>query len=260
MFAKKSFGQNFLHDDVVIGHIVAALEPQAGESVIEIGAGRGALTEKLLAAGFNVTAIEFERDMIAVLKERFGSQDNFKLIEGDALSVDLAAISGSNPVKVVGNLPYNISTAILQRLITAREHFSRIVLMFQREVAERITAKPGNSSRGFLSVIAENAFMSERLFDVSPKAFTPTPKVWSSVVSLVPQKRQIANESLFEKLVGIAFAQRRKTILNNLKSRMPDAGDLLSEAEVNPIRRAETLTLDEWHRLNEILVKKGRTL
>lgn len=256
MFAKKSFGQNFLHDDVVIGHIVAALEPKAGESVIEIGAGRGALTEKLLAAGFNVTAIEFERDMISVLKERFGSQDNFKLIEDDALSVDFAKISGSAPVKAVGNLPYNISTAILQRLVSVREHFSLLVLMFQREVGMRITASPGDSERGFLTVMTEAAFDVESLFDVSPEAFAPQPNVWSSVVTLTPKPASVGDETAFRELIGVAFAQKRKTILNNLKRARINAESILAESAIDPKRRAETLSLEEWFRVYAAFTKK----
>lgn len=256
-FAKKSFGQNFLVDENYINKIISALNPQTHETVIEIGAGRGALTEKLIELGANVLAIEFEREMIAVLKEKFSNSDNFNLIESDALKTDFTEITKSKDqkpkTKLVANLPYNISTAILQKLIEQRELFSEMVLMFQREVVERITAKEGTSERGFLSVLAQTYLETERLFDVPPNAFRPIPKVWSSVIRLKPKTVTIENETLFREIISAGFAQRRKTILNNLKLKFADAESVLHQAEIDTKRRAETLTLEEWQRIYSFL-------
>lgn len=257
-FAKKSFGQNFLVDENYIDKIISALELQENEAVIEIGAGRGALTEKLVESGTNVVAIELEKDMIEVLRERFSQNSNFYLIEADALKIDFAELQKTHfpnqKIKLVANLPYYISTAILQKLIEQREVFSEFVLMFQREVVERITAEIGNSERGFLTVLVENYLETEKLFDVPPTAFRPIPKVWSAVVSLKPlENSEIKDEKLFREIVSSAFLQKRKTILNNLKNFQANAKfdlqNILENAEIEPQRRAETLTIDEWKSL-----------
>lgn len=252
-FAKKSLGQNFLVDPYFIERIVAELGLAATDTVFEIGPGRGALTEKLVESGAAVIAIELDRDMIALLAERFRSYPNFRILEMDALDVDLdEMLSASFPdaigasAKLIGNLPYYISTAILQKLIVDRDRFSQLILMFQREVVERITALPGSSDRGFLTVLIEAYFNVERLFDVPPAAFKPQPKIWSSVVRLTPMERQGIRDSNFRQLVSSAFGQKRKTIVNNLKNFYPDAGSILRNVGIDPGRRAETLTLDEW--------------
>ncbi len=265
-YAKKSFGQNFLVDPNYIGKIIAALNPQKNETIIEIGAGRGALTEKLLESGANVIAIELERQMITVLRERFGSCENFQLVEQDALKSDFKElinikfqIPNSQSAKLVANLPYNISTAILQKLIEQREVFSEMILMFQREVVERITAKVGSGERGFLTVLVEAYLETEKLFDVPPNAFRPAPKVWSSIMRLITKKDGellYGTEDLFRELISASFIQKRKTILNNLKHAPPnlkekigDAEKLLQKSQIEPQRRAETLTIEEWLRL-----------
>ena len=259
-FAKKSFGQNFLVDRNYISKIISALNPQSGEIIIEIGAGRGALTEVLIESGANVVAIELERNMISILRDRFAGKDNFKLVEADALNIDFATAvqcfvsqtTNNKPVKIIANLPYNISTAILQKLIEQRNCFSEMVLMFQREVVERITAKPGNSERGFLTVLTEAYLESEKLFDVPPRAFQPAPKVQSSVVRLKPSAGvEIKNEIVFRKIVSAGFRQKRKTILNNLKSEFENAKQVLDQCGIDHQRRAETLSLAEWKSLSD---------
>ncbi len=256
-FAKKSFGQNFLVDENYIGKIIAALNPQKGETIVEIGAGRGALTERLIDSGADVVAVELERNMISVLRGRFAEKENFRLVESDALKVDFLSLI-LNPlsfkVKLVANLPYNISTAILQKLIEQRELFSVMILMFQLEVVNRITARVGNSERGFLSVLAQAHLDAEKLFDVPPRAFLPAPKVTSAVVRLTPKaNQQNYDEHLFRQIVSAAFVQKRKTIFNNLKNapadlreKFGDVNQLLENCRVEPNRRAETLTIDEW--------------
>lgn len=261
-FAKKSFGQNFLTDQNFINKIISALNPQQGENIIEIGAGRGALTGKLVESGANVLAIELERNMIAVLQDEFADDENFQLIEQDALLSNFEKLTEDKgkKTKLVANLPYNISTAILQRLIQQRNCFSEMILMFQLEVVSRITAQVGNSERGFLSVLTEAYLDSEKLFDVPPNAFRPAPKVWSAVVRMLPKKSDIENEDLFREIISIGFAQKRKTILNNLKNSPADLreefGDftkLLEFCQIEPQRRAETLTLGEWKKLTKAL-------
>lgn len=264
VYAKKSFGQNFLIDPTYISRIIRALDVRNGETIVEIGAGRGALTESLIESGANVIAIELERGMINVLRERFGDKENFTLVEADALKIDFGALlktgEQSPKIKLVANLPFNISTAILQRLIEQREYFSEMILMFQREVVERITAEPGNAERGFLTVLTEAYLTAERLFDVAPAAFRPAPKVWSSVARIVPRTDVvIKDEKLFREVVAAAFRQKRKTIFNNLKN-VPEnlAGkinsgggllEILRESGIEPERRAETLSFDEWQNL-----------
>lgn len=250
-FAKKSFGQNFLVDENYINKIISSVNPQENETIIEIGAGRGALTEKLVESDANIIAIELEREMISVLKEKFGKNQNISLIESDALKVDFEDLikDNSQKIKVVANLPYNVATAILQKLIEQRAVFSEMILMFQREVVDRITAKVETSERGFLSVLAQNYLETERLFDVPPTAFRPSPKVWSAVVRLIPKTQSVENEKLFREIIAVGFAQRRKTIFNNLKIKFSDADRILKECEIDPKRRAETLTVEEWREI-----------
>ncbi len=266
-FAKKSFGQNFLVDGGYIEKIIAALSLQPGETVVEIGAGRGALTEKLLEKAGQVIAIELDKDLVLPLQKKFETYENFRLINEDALQIDFRQIQNASPdknssqfivhsAKLVANLPYNISTAIFQRLIEQRECFTRLVLMLQKEVVERITAEPGHSERGFLTVLAEAYMRADKLFDVPPDAFRPAPKVWSSVVRLTPRSEEeigLKDEKLFRELVSAGFAYKRKTILNNFKNAPPklkekigDAQKFLEDCGIDPGRRAETLTISEW--------------
>jgi 16S rRNA (adenine1518-N6/adenine1519-N6)-dimethyltransferase len=259
-FAKKSFGQNFLVDQNYIQKIVAAVSPKPGETVIEIGPGQGALTEKLIDSGANVIAIELDRDLIPALSVQFFSAKNFTLLEADALELDYIKVVGSH-AKLVANLPYNISTAILQKLIEQRSAFSEMILMFQREVVDRITAKVGNKDRGFLTVLVEAYLDSEKLFDVSPSAFRPIPKVWSSIVRLRGNNAQFDEEfdALFREIVSMAFMQKRKTIQNNFKNAKPalqakfknlgGIDKVLESLEIDSKRRAETLSGGEWQNL-----------
>jgi 16S rRNA (adenine1518-N6/adenine1519-N6)-dimethyltransferase len=267
--SKKSLGQNFLVDESVVERIVSAVAPRAGETIVEIGPGHGALTAKLLDRAGRLIAIEFDRDLVPVLRERFGGRENFELVEGDALVEDVCALVGPmNQARVVANLPYYISTAILQRLIEQRRCLNEMVLMLQREVVERITAPPGGSERGFLSVLVEAHCEAEKLFDVAPGSFRPIPKVWSTVVRLrvrpvIPA--QVKDETLLWRLASAGFAQRRKTILNNLRAasnlraQIEQSGGLtevLAKSGIEPQRRAETLSLEEWARLSNSIRQK----
>lgn len=265
--AKKSLGQNFLVDEAVVERIVRAVGPRAGETLIEIGPGHGALTGRLLENAGRLVAVEFDRDLASFLRERFNQRDNFQLVEGDALTQDLCAlVAPSTAVRVVANLPYYISTAILQRLIEQRRCLSEMVLMLQSEVVDRITAPPGTSERGFLTVMVEAYCEAEKLFDVGPQAFRPIPKIRSTVVRLSFRQEtavEATDDGLFRQVVSAGFAQRRKTIANNLRAATEklkaqiehDGGmqALLEKAQIEPQRRAETLSLDEWLRLTEAI-------
>jgi 16S rRNA (adenine1518-N6/adenine1519-N6)-dimethyltransferase len=259
----KRFGQNFLTDKSTINRIVEALNPQPEETIVEIGPGRGALTAPLLARADKLIAIEFDRNLIPILSNQFSKHQNFKLVESDALITDICAeIRPAETARVVANLPYNIATAVLQRLIEQRACLTEFVLMLQREVVDRITAVPNSSERGYLSVFVEAYCKAEKLFDVAPGSFRPAPKVWSTVVRLTPRPTmpvEVRDEKLLWQIVGAGFAQRRKTILNNLRGAPPllneklkahgGASIVLCRAEVELQRRAETLTLDDWTRI-----------
>lgn len=264
--AKRSLGQNFLVDERVAERIVREFAPRGDETIVEIGPGRGALTARLIGRAGRVVAVEFDRQLAALLREQFATQRNFTLVEADALAVDFCAeIAPAARARVLANLPYNISTAILQRLIEQRRCLPEMMLMLQREVVARLTAGPATSERGYLSVLIEAYCESEPLFDVAPHSFRPVPKVWSTVVRLRPRPQAplVADEQLLWRIVSAGFAQRRKTIYNNLRASPGDvrerveatggADRALEAAGVEPRRRAETLTLDEWARLSGVL-------
>src|SRR6266851_6947405 len=263
----KRLGQHFLRDPRTIKRIVEAFAPKKDETVLEIGPGTGALTAELVERAARVVAIEFDNKLASLLLERFGARDNFKLVQADALNTDFCAeILPATSARVVANLPYNISTAILQRLIEQRGCLDEMVLMLQREVVDRITAQPGSTDRGFLTVLVEAYCEVEKLFDVAPGSFRPVPKVWSSVIRVKVRPHlavEVGDENLLRSVVSAGFAQRRKTILNNLRSapealqtlikRKGGASIILCEAGIVLQRRAETLTLSEWSRLARLL-------
>jgi 16S rRNA (adenine1518-N6/adenine1519-N6)-dimethyltransferase len=256
----KRLGQNFLVDDRVIERIISALAPRCDETIIEIGPGKGALTRRLIAEAGRVIAIEFDRNLAPYLLDQFGLHSNFKLVQADALQTDFCSeIAPAKQARVVANLPYNISTAILQRLIEQRACITEMVLMLQREVVDRITAEPGSTDRGYLTVSVEAYCEVEKLFDVAPGSFRPIPKVWSSVIRLQPRLPiavDVDDEQMLWRIVSAGFAQRRKTILNSLRhapeplasaiKRHGGASIVLCVAEVDLQRRAETLTLADW--------------
>ena len=263
----KRLGQNFLTDQRIIQRIIESLEPRADETIVEIGPGRGALTKSLLEKAGRLVAIEFDRSLIPILGESFGEKENFTLVQNDALVTDICdVIRPATEARVVANLPYNIATAILQRLIEQRHCLTEMVLMLQKEVVERIMAGPGTSERGYLSVFVQFYCETEKLFDVAPSSFRPTPKVWSSMIRLRPRRQLAAgvnDEKLLWQVVSAGFAQRRKTILNNLRNAPSPlqeivkshggASIVLCQAEVDLQRRAETLTLEEWARITRVI-------
>jgi 16S rRNA (adenine1518-N6/adenine1519-N6)-dimethyltransferase len=251
-FAKRSLGQNFLVDQNVVAKILGAFNAGEGDTVLEIGPGRGALTEGLIETAGKLFVLEFDDVLAEDLRRRFAERGNFTLVKGDALGIDFSTISPGSSLRLISNLPYNISTAILQRLFDQPAVFSDCLLMFQREVVERITAAPGTKDRGYLTVLTEAHFAVEKLFDVAPSAFRPAPKVVSSIVRLVPRVTPGADSPTFRKLVALAFQQKRKTIANNLKGSF-DGVPALTSAGIDPTRRSETLSLDEWMRLAQTI-------
>lgn len=267
-FPKRRLGQNFLVDQSFVDRIVDAVHPKPEQTIIEIGPGRGALTARLLSRAGRVVAIEFDRDLLPQLRAQFSADERLRLIEADALEVEFCkVILPATNARVVANLPYNIATAILQRLIEQRECISDMTLMLQREVVDRLTAAAGSSERGFLSVLVEAYCEPEILFDVPPQAFRPVPKVWSTVVQLRVRSQigaRVKDEALLWKVVSAGFAQRRKTILNNLRdapeeirtllNKRGGASIVLCEAAIPPLRRAETFELEEWAALVNALV------
>lgn len=244
--AKKRFGQNFLVDKGVIQKIAAAAHIAKGDRVIEIGPGRGALTHELIGAGAEVWAVEIDRDLQSYLQVEFADEESFHLVPNDILQTSLAEVVAP-PFKVVGNLPYNISTAILERLSGERSLFTDAVLMFQREVAMRLLAGPDEPDRGYLSIIAQASFEIDKCFDIGPGAFRPAPKVWSSVLRFIPRPENVFDRPEVRSLVSRGFSQRRKMLRNTLKG-VAGAEDVLDLS-----RRAESLTLEEWESLAKCL-------
>jgi 16S rRNA (adenine1518-N6/adenine1519-N6)-dimethyltransferase len=258
--AKRRFGQNFLVDRNVVDRIIASVNPQTHETIIEIGPGRGALTKRLVETGARVVAIEFDRDLAAQLSAEFREHANFRLVEADALEVDFCeVIHPAKTARVVANLPYNVGTAILQRLIVQRTCISEMTLMLQREVADRVTAAADSLERGYLSVFVEAYCEAQRLFDVSPQSFRPVPRVVSSVLRLSVRQKipaEVKDENLLWQIVSAGFAHPRKTILNNLREAPESIQELLKkrggasivlcDAAIPALRRAETLALEEW--------------
>ena len=262
-YPSKRLGQHFLRDRGAIQRIIDALAPKPGETIVEIGPGTGALTSVLVERAGRVIAVEFDSKLAPLLSERFAAFPNFKLVIADALTTDFCAeIEPAPSARLVANLPYNISTAILQHLIRQRACLDEMVLMLQKEVVERVLAPAGTSDRGFISVLVEAYCEAEKLFDVAPGAFRPPPKVWSSVMRLKFRPRinaETTDEGLLWEVVSAGFALKRKTILNNLRhvggrlqeilKRNGGASIVLCKANVELQRRAETLTLEEWGKI-----------
>lgn len=244
---RRRFGQNFLTDRNVVERIIAAIAPARGDHVLEIGPGLGALTGPLLEHVDRLDVIELDWDLAAALRERFGDAPALTIHRQDALKTDIADLAADSPLRVVGNLPYNISTPLIFHLLAARRHVADMHFMLQREVVERMAAKPGSKRYGRLSVMVQYACDAQRLFDVPPGAFRPPPQVTSSIVRLVPHASppvEVTDEALFARVVSAAFGQRRKTLRNTLASLLSPAA--IEAAGVNPAARAETLGLREF--------------
>ena len=217
---RRRFGQHFLHDPAVIRRIVRALDVRPGDRLVEIGPGRGALTRELLALeACTLDAIEIDRDLVRELRAAFGDSPRHVLHPADALEFDFAELARTRhgPLRIVGNLPYNISTPLLFHLAQAAEAITDMHVMLQREVAARIAAQPGEADYGRLAVMLAPQLRIERLFDLGPGAFQPPPQVWSAVVRLIVRPAPLfAVSPHYARVVAAAFAQRRKTLRNAL--------------------------------------------
>ena len=218
--ARKRFGQNFLHDPRVIRQIAVSIRPRPTETVLEIGPGRGALTAALLDSGCELHCVELDRDLVPLLQQQFGTNPHFHLRQGDALELDLASLGVVAPLRVVGNLPYNISTPLLFHLLAQRELIADMHFMLQKEVVERLAAEPGSKTYGRLGIMAQYFCAVEPLFEVPPGAFTPRPQVQSAVVRLRPYStlpHPARSVESLQRVVRTAFNQRRKTLRNALQ-------------------------------------------
>jgi 16S rRNA (adenine1518-N6/adenine1519-N6)-dimethyltransferase len=250
-FARKRFGQHFLHDPGVLDRIARTVAARPGDRVVEIGPGRGALTEHLLAAtGGVLDAVEIDRDLAALLRERHAGEPGFTLHEHDALEFDFAALAQARggPLRVVGNLPYNISSPLLFHLLARPESIRDLHVMLQREVVERMAAAPGEREYGRLAVMLAPVVRVEHLFDVGPGAFQPPPQVWSSVVRLtVLAEPPFAAAPRYAELVAAAFGQRRKTLRNSLRALL--SAEQIAACGVDPGLRPERLPPESFNRL-----------
>lgn len=236
--ARKRFGQNFLIDNTIIGRIVAMIAPKFDDNLLEIGPGKGAMTLPLLECVKELNVIEIDRDLIALLKGF--NKGNLIIHEGDALKFDLNTLP--TPIRVVGNLPYNISSSILFHLLENRDKVVDMTFMLQKEVVERIVADNGSRIYGRLSVMIQAFFEAELIFIVPPESFNPAPKVDSAIVYLKPlPKTAVRNMAIFQKIVKASFAQRRKTLRNCLKSLLTQ-----EQTAIDLSQRAEMLAMADF--------------
>ena len=261
--SKPKLGQHFLNSDEAAARVVDAVGDVSQSTVLEIGPGRGILTSMLAKRARRLIAVELDRVLAAQLRLKFGMARNVEIIEADVLAVDIDSLFGpkpglgrpgielkTEPVKVVGNLPYYITSDILLRLFEFSKYFESIVIMVQKEVADRIAAEPGGRDYGALSATAQLYARVEKLFTLPPGAFAPPPKVYSTVLRLTidPQQERlgVAGDGFID-FLRLSFGQKRKTLWNNLKEKYADAGlkQALAEARVKPTARAETLSLEE---------------
>jgi len=252
--ARKRFGQNFLADPHYVKRIVDAVDPRQGENLVEIGPGLAALTGSLIERAGHVTAIEIDRDLVARLRETF-TPAQLTLHEADALTFDFASLPAD--LRIVGNLPYNISSPLLFHLAAFDDRLRDLHVMLQREVVARMTASPGTADYGRLTVMLQVKFAVARLFVVPPGAFRPAPKIDSAIARLVPlaaAKPPIADMALFARVVAAAFGQRRKTLRNALSTICDEAA--LRRIGIDPGVRGETLPVGEFVRISNALAAR----
>lgn len=242
--ARKRFGQNFLSDPNIIRKIVDAIRPQPGETMVEIGPGLGAMTAPISERLDHLNVVEIDRDLIARLKQNY-APEKLTIHEGDALAFDFSSLG--TPLRVVGNLPYNISTPLLFHLATFADGVRDMHFMLQKEVVMRMVAEPDTADYGRLSVMLQVRFAMASLFDVPPGAFRPEPKVTSSIVRMVPlpaDRPQPQDAELFGRIVAAAFGQRRKTLRNTLRDFLADAD--FEAIGIDPVQRGEKLTVEQF--------------
>ena len=251
---RKRFGQNFLHDHNIIYNILSSLQAKPDQHWVEIGPGLGALTEPLLKMGMQLDVVELDRDLVALLKEKFKERD-LNIHSGDALKFNFSALAINNEkLRIIGNLPYNISTPLMFHLLDNAFCIEDMHFMLQKEVVDRICAVPGSKKYGRLSVMMQYHCATELLFDVPPESFEPAPKVMSAIVRLVPHQTPPVHVNDMVKLNRVviqAFSQRRKTLRNSLKKIIDE--NAIIDLNIDPTSRAEVLTLDDFARLSNLL-------
>ncbi len=253
---KKRFGQNFLHNRRVIERIVRAVDPKPEDHLVEIGPGEAAITLPLARSGAKLDVIEIDRDLFPKLERLFAPFDHITLHAADALTFDYGRLE-PKPLRVVGNLPYNISSPLIFHLLTYKADIRDMHFMLQKEVVERMTAEPGSKTYGRLSVMTQYHCRTEYLFTVGPGNFTPPPKVDSAIVRLRPRpfSVQATDENCFAELVRQAFSQRRKTLRNTLKNWLTDAD--FATLGIDPGLRAEALPVASFVRMANHLYEQG---
>ncbi|MCU0538036.1 MAG: 16S rRNA (adenine(1518)-N(6)/adenine(1519)-N(6))-dimethyltransferase RsmA [Hydrococcus sp. Prado102] len=264
---RKRFAQHWLRSETALNNILEAARLNKSDRVLEIGPGTGILTRRLLSEVQSVVAVEIDRDLCKKLVQKLGKLDNFLLLQGDILSLDLNSLlvncpNFQNPQKVVANIPYNITGPILEKLLgtivnPATDNYELIVLLLQKEVAQRLTAEPGNKAYGALTVQVQYLAKCEYICDVPARDFYPPPKVDSAVIRLQPQviKSPAKNPQFLQTLVKVGFANKRKMLRNNLKSMVESdrLDNLFTSLKINPQCRAEELSLDQWISLSDFL-------
>lgn len=247
---KKRFGQHFLHDTHIINSLVRAIYPKADQQIIEIGPGGGALTFPLLDQVNHLEVIELDRDVIAWWQSQTDLADKLTIHAQDALTVDFKQLARQTKIRVVGNLPYNISTPLIFHLLEQADSIQDMHFMLQKEVVDRLVAPVGDKDHGRMAVMVQYLCETEFLFDVPPTAFSPPPKVDSAVVRLTPRTtiaEQVKDIKKLSQLVALAFAQRRKTLRNNLKGVI--SAEALESLGINPSTRAEALEVKDFVRM-----------
>jgi len=244
--AKKRFGQNFLHDEGIINRIVRSINAKEGDNILEIGPGLGAITKQILPITKTIKVIELDRDIIPKLRFNCDGLGELQLMQTDALKVDYSQFKDDGLLRVVGNLPYNISTPLLFHLFNHLDYIKDMHFMLQKEVVQRMAASPGTKTYGRLSVMTQSVCEVKLLFIVPPECFTPAPKVDSAIVYLAPRKEalDIKDRPLFSQLVTEAFNQRRKTLRNVWKKRI--SAEELESLGIDPTLRPEKVSLEEF--------------
>jgi len=252
--ARKRFGQNFLTDEVIIAQIVRSINPKPGQHLVEIGPGKGAITQLILEHDPKLDIVELDRDLVVYLKQRFAHKHDITIHSHDALKFDFAAIRGEQRLRIVGNLPYNISTPLIFHLLSHQNCIADMHFMLQKEVVSRLCAEPGSKSYGRLSIMAQYYCRAQWLFDVGPECFDPKPKVDSAIVRLEPHETLpfVAEDpAQLESLVKQAFMQRRKTLRNALKTTLTD--EAFEATGLSSKVRPEALSVADYVALSNFL-------
>lgn len=254
--ARKRFGQNFLTDPVVVGRIVELIAATAADHIVEIGPGRRALSDPLATRAGRLTLVEIDRDLGHSLTTHFAPRSHVNVVVDDALAVDFTALASAQPLRVVGNLPYNISTPLILHLLQHLPAITDMTFMLQKEVVDRLAAPAGTAEYGRLSVMVQSVCAVEACFEVAPEAFDPVPRVTSRLVRITPQSdpMPIALHAALERCVRIAFGQRRKTLRNTLGKSYP--ADVLAGCAIDVTKRPADIPVDSYLRLARALANR----